>query len=84
MQILTVRVEKMRKTSDKNLSFLVIAHTGSHGFGPDLVGIFWGGACSASRREAGHRILDMSGTQNIQLSDVQTKNKQFLEPAGKT
>ena len=37
---LTVRVEKMRTTSDNIFGFLLIAHTGSHGFGPDLVRIF--------------------------------------------
>ena len=40
LPILTVRVEKLTKTSDKIFGFLLIAHTGSHGFGPDLVGIF--------------------------------------------
>ena len=38
----TVRAEKLKfKISKKHIfGFLVIAHKGSHGFGPDLVGIF--------------------------------------------
>ena len=37
----TVRAEKLKfKITKKKIGFLVIAHRGSHGFGPDLVGIF--------------------------------------------
>ena len=48
---------------------------------------FWGGACSASRREARHQILDMSGSQNMQFCmrnpNLRSKMNNFCVQKGK-
>ena len=63
------KTEQIEIQNFKKKSFLVIAHNGSHGFGPDLVGIF-----PRSLPQLSKQLRDQNNTQKRKTTFYE-KNK---------